>query len=59
MSLFVQMSIQKILAGEPQPPRKRHKYLTLAEKLENVTDDYGNRSTEEFVKGIVCNLNFV
>ncbi|OXA37222.1 hypothetical protein Fcan01_28022 [Folsomia candida] len=54
---LTQMSIQKILAGEPQPPRKRHKYLTLAEKLENVTDDYGNRSTEEFVKGIFEKLH--
>jgi hypothetical protein len=55
---FLQISIDKDTAGDAQTPRKRARYVDLGKNLRKVVEDYGNRSTEEFLKGIVCNIEF-
>jgi len=47
-----------LMAGNPQRPKKRMRVLALHERLKKVIDDYDNRTLEEFVKGIVFNVQF-
>jgi len=56
--LSFQLALAKITVGDPQPPRKRRKTILLHEELKRVVDDYDNRLTEEFLKGVVSNIQF-
>jgi len=54
----MQTSIEKLLAGNPQRPKKRRKVVDLHDRIKKVIDDYDNRTLEEFLKGIVFNVQF-
>ena len=54
--LFVQF--KELSTKDIEPPKKKLKHATLAEKLQKVVVELNSRTTEEFAKGIVCNLEF-
>ena len=57
--IILKVTMAKETAGDPQQPRKRQKFTTLAERLKKIVYDFYNRDIEEFVKGIDCNIEFV
>ncbi|CAF1108002.1 unnamed protein product [Rotaria sp. Silwood1] len=52
----VKMEIEKAMRGEPAP-KKRKEDANKETRIQNVIADRGNRSTMDFLRGIVHNLS--
>ena len=50
--------VEHLVAGDG-PPRPRKVYLNVTKRLETIVGSYGGRTTEEFLRGIARNFNYV